>query len=144
MAVEVAERGALALEALAQEAPERRGVRGPVVAVAHQEEHRDVERPLDVLAVAEALLEGEGQEAAAVGIGVRPDVQAARDEAVGLALGDARVGEDRRDDRRDGERDAQLRDHVRLVRVVEVRLHGGGREHHLERQRIRASAGSFA
>src|SRR5262245_37208367 len=56
VAVEVGEARALAPPSLAQEVPEGHASGGVVAAPANHEEHRDLERPLDVAAVAEARL----------------------------------------------------------------------------------------
>src|SRR5690606_7333952 len=77
-----------------------RGAGDVIVDVAALNEiHRHVERPVDISLKAEALLEGEGQLPRPIGIGVAPDLGPERAEAVGLAFGEGRVGEDGGGDR---------------------------------------------
>ena len=57
-----------------------------IMAVAEHEIHRHVERVIEIALIAEAVLEHEGQHAGAIGVGVRPDVAAEGEEAVGPAL----------------------------------------------------------
>jgi hypothetical protein len=78
VAVEVGQRRPGLGQALAQESPEGHPVRGPVLAVAHDEEHGPV---------AEVGFEHDGQQAAAVRVDLLPHVEPARHEAVGLAPG---------------------------------------------------------
>ena len=97
---------------------------GVDIAIAALDEiHRHVERIIDPALEPHAGLEGPGQHAGAVGIGVEPDLRAEREKAVGLALGERRVGEHRGRDRLQREPDAQLLDHVGFGREIEVRLH---------------------
>ena len=93
-------RGALALPAVAQEAAEGHAAGGPVLAVAVDEEHRHVERPLGVVDEAGALAQGERQKAAAIGIGLEPGARAVALLAGGLAVDQRRGGEQRRHQRR--------------------------------------------
>ncbi len=83
-----------------------------VLAVAVDEVHRHIERIVEVALVSEAVLEHEGQHAGAVGVGVFPDVAAEAAVAVGLALGQRRVGEQGGRDRLEREADAELLHHV--------------------------------
>ena len=106
-----------------------------IAAVAVDEVHRHVEHPVDIALEAHARLEDEGQRAAAVGIGVGPDMAPVAEEAVGPAFGEGRVGEERRGDRLQGQADPELADHVGFVREVEIDLHGAGAQHHVEAER---------
>ncbi len=56
-------------------------------------------------------------------------------EAVRLALGERRIGEQRSGDGLQRERHAQLAHHVGLGGEIEVHLHGTGAEHHVEAAR---------
>ncbi len=103
-----------------------------VAAVADDEIHRHVERPIDVFLEAEAVEEGEGQHAGAVRVGVAPDLGAVGEEAVRPVLGERRIGEERRRDRLQRKPDAHLVAHVGFVGEVEVHLHRAGAEHHVE------------
>ena len=103
-----------------------------VPAVAEHEVHRHVEHVVDIAFVAEARVEHERQHAGAVRIGVRPDVAAVRKEAVGLALGERRIGEQRRRQRLQRQADAELLRHVRFRPIVEVGLDRAGAQHHVE------------
>src|SRR3546814_13489988 len=62
--------------------------------------------------VTETVLEHEGEHAGAVRIGVGPDMAAIGEEAVGLAFGEGRVGEEGGGERLKGETDAELLGHV--------------------------------
>ena len=77
-------------------------------------------------------LEGERQQPGAIGIGVAPHLGAVGLIAVGPAVGERRVGEQRGRHRLKREACAQLGDHVGLVAEIQVHLHGGGAEHHVE------------
>ena len=68
-------------------------------------------------------------------VGVAPDFGAERQEAVRLAFGERRVGEQRGGDRLQRERDAQLLHHVGFGGEVEIGLHGAGAVHHVEAER---------
>ncbi len=103
-----------------------------VLAVAVDEVHRHIQHVLDVALEAHAVLEHERQDAAAVGIGVGPDVTAIAEEAVRPALGERRVGEQRRRDRLPREPDPELLDHVGLGGEVEVGLDRARAQHHVE------------
>ena len=75
------------LDAALVELTERLAAQRMVGAFSHDEEHRDVERPLGVLPVAEVRLENERQQATAIGIGIAPDVDpAGREPTLGAAL----------------------------------------------------------
>ena len=65
----------------------------------------------------------------------RPDLRAERQEAVGLALGERRIGEQRSRHRLQRERHAQLLDHVGFAGEIEVRLHRARPVHHVEAER---------
>ena len=65
-------------------------------------------------------------------VGVFPDVAAEALEAVGLALGERRIGEQRGRDRLQREADAELLHHVGFGRIVEIDLDGAGAQHHVE------------
>ena len=103
-----------------------------IFAVAEDEIHRHVERIVAVAFVAEAVLEDEGQHAGARRVGVFPDVAAEALVAVGLALGERRVGEERGGDRLQRQADAEFLHHVGFGRIVEVDLDGAGPQHHVE------------
>ena len=103
-----------------------------VLAVAEHEIHRHFERVIAVALISEAVLEHEGQHAGAAGVGVFPDMAAEALVAVGLALGERRVGEQRRRHRLQGEADAELLHHVGFGRIIEVHLDGAGTQHHVE------------
>ena len=111
-----------------------------IMAVAVDEIHRHIERVIEIALVAEAVLEHEGQHAGAVRIGVRPDVGAEGEEAVGLALGEGRIGEERGGERLQGEADLKLARHVGFGGVIEIDLDGAGAEHHVEPEACRPSA----
>ena len=110
--------------------------RGPgdiVIDVAALDEiERHVQRVIDIALEAHAGLEGERQHAGAVGIRIGPDLRAHRQEAVGLAVGEGRIGEQRGEQRLQAQRQPHLRDHVGFRGEVDVGLHGGGAEHHVE------------
>ena len=82
VAIEIGQVGPQLRVTLAEEGAEGLAVHRLVGPAANDEEHRHVERPLDVAPVAEVRLEGEGQQPGAVRVGVLPGVQPARDEAV--------------------------------------------------------------
>jgi hypothetical protein len=82
-------------ELAADEVAERLSGGVDVLSVAEDEVHRHVEHVVDIARVAEALVEDEGQHAGAVRVGVRPDVAAVGEKAVGLAFGEGRIGEQR-------------------------------------------------
>ena len=115
-----------------QELAEREIRHVVIAAVADDEIHRHVERPVDILLEAEAVEEGEGQHAGAVAVGVAPDLGAVGEEAVRLALGEGRIGEERGGDRLQRQADAELVAHVGFVGEIEVHLHRAGAEHHVE------------
>ena len=125
-------------EFAAEEVAERQAGGVDVAAVAVDEVHRHIEHVVGVALVAEAVLEDEGQHAGALRVGVRPDVAAIGEHAVGLALGKGRVGEERGGERLQRQADAELLRHVRLARIVEVDLDGAGPEHHVEAHRADA------
>jgi hypothetical protein len=128
----VGERRPLALKALGQKAPE--GLAGVVehALAALEEEHAGVERPFDVVGVAEppGFPERRDQPGAR-GIHVAPDLAAHALQRRAAALGKRRVGGERVHQRAQAQRDAELAERIFLVRVVEVRLHGGGAAHHV-------------
>ncbi len=100
--------------------------------VAVDEIHRHVEHVVDIAFEAHAGLEGEGQHAGAVGIGIGPDMGAIALVAVGLALGEGRIGEERRGERLQRQADAELAHHVGLALEIEIYLHRAGAQHHVE------------
>ena len=100
--------------------------------VAIDEIHRHIERVVDIALEAEAVLEDEGQHAGARVVDIGPDVAAIGQEAVGPALAERRIGEERGRDRLKRERDAELLHHVGFGAEVEIPLHRAGAEHHLE------------
>ena len=93
-------RRAVAGGAVLQELAERHAGHVDQPAVAHDEVHRHVERPLDVVLEAGVAREDEGQQAAAGAVGIGPDVPAEGHVAVELAVADRRVGEHRGEHRR--------------------------------------------
>ena len=103
-----------------------------ILAVAIDEIHRHVEHVVDIALEPHAVLERERQGAAAVGIGVGPDMAAEAHEAVGLAVGEGRVREQCGRDRLQCQRHAQLLHHVRFAGEIEVGLHRAGAGHHVE------------
>ena len=96
------------------------------------EVHGDVEQIVDIALEPEAVLEDEGQDAAAVGIGVRPDMAAVAEEAVGLAQLERRVGPESGRDRLQREADPEHLDHRRFRVEVEIDLDRAGGLHHLQ------------
>ena len=103
-----------------------------IAAAAIDEIHRHVENVVDPALEAEAVLEREGQHAGAVRVGIGPDMGAPAFEAVRLALGEGRVGEQRRRDRLERQADAELLRHVGFGGIVEIDLHRAGPGHHVE------------
>ena len=122
------QRGELAGEKIA----ERSAGDVDVVAVAVDEVHRHVEGIVDIALEAHAGLEHERQHARAAAVGVAPHLAAHRHEAVRLAFGERRAGEDRGRDRLQRQRHAQLLDHVGLVAEVQVHLDRRRAVHHVE------------
>ncbi|KZS00494.1 Uncharacterized protein APZ42_003179, partial [Daphnia magna] len=122
-------------QAAGDEVAEGLAARVEVATVAVDEVHRHIEHPVDIPLEAEPLLENERQDAAAIGVCIGPDVAAEAAEAVGLALGEGRVGEERGRDRLQGQGHAELLHHVRFGRIVQVHLHGTGTQHHVEAER---------
>ena len=114
---------------------ERQARHVDILIAALQEIHRHVERVIGVTLEAHAVLERERQHAGAVLVGVGPDLRAERQEAVGLALGERRIGEQRGADRLQRERDAQLLHHVGFGGEVVVGLDRAGPVHHVEAER---------
>src|SRR3546814_1187530 len=82
--------------------------------------------------VTETVLEHEGEHAGAGRIVVGPDMAGIGEEAVGLAFGEGRVGEEGGGERLKGETDAELLGHVGFGAIVEIGLDGAGSEHHVE------------
>src|SRR5262249_32666662 len=70
--------------------------------------------------------------AGAVWVGVAPRLSTIGLKAVGLAVGEGRVGEQRGGDWLKCQSDAELGHHVGLAREIHVHLHRGGAEHHVE------------
>ena len=106
-----------------------------IVVAALDEIHRHVERVVDPALEAHARLERPRQHAGAIIVGVAPDFRAERQKAVGLAVGERRVGEQRRRNRLQRQRHAQLLDHVGFRGEVEIGLHRAGAIHHVEAER---------
>jgi len=134
----VAQRGALAAPPFGHEAAEGEAVGGAVGAVAHEEEHRHVGRPLGVVAEREPRLEREARQAAAVLVGLEPDRGAVALPFARASFDDGGRGVEGRDDRRHAVGGPDLVDGVRFAVVVEVGLHRGGHLHHVVRQPARA------
>ena len=65
-------------------------------------------------------------------VGVGPDVAAIGEIAVGLTLGEGRIGEQRGGQRLEREPGAELLHHVGFGRIVEIDLDGAGPQHHVE------------
>ena len=65
-------------------------------------------------------------------VGVGPDMRPVRHKPVRLALGERRVGEQRRRQWLQQQRHAQLSPHISLGREIQVDLHGTGAGHHIE------------
>jgi hypothetical protein len=122
MAIPVGESRALALVTFLPEATEGLALHRGVATVAHDEEHRHVERPLRIVRVAEAGIEREGKQSAAIRVGVAPDPRTPRHESARSPEMQARVRKAGRDDRGDRQRRSQRGDHVSFVRPVEVHL----------------------
>ena len=94
--------------------------------------HRYIESVLCVALITETVLENEAQHARAVGVSIGPHIGASRQKAVGLSLGERRIGEERGGDGLEGEAYPEFGDHVRLAGEIEVRLDRAGAEHHVE------------
>ena len=105
-----------------------------VLAVAIDEVHGHVEHVVGVALEAHAVLEHEGQHAAAVRVGVGPEMAAVAEEAVRLALGEGRVREQRGGDRLQRQADPELAHHVGLAGEIQVDLHRAAPGHHVEAQ----------
>ena len=103
-----------------------------VLPVADDEIHRHVERPFDIIGKAEVRRETEFQHAGALVVGVAPDVAAPALQPVRLALGEGRVGEQRRRERLQLQRHLYLAAHVGLALEVEIHLDRAGAVHHVE------------
>ena len=97
--------------------------------------HRHVERVVDPAFEAHTPLERPRQHAGARIVGVAPDFRTERQIAVGLALGERRVREQRGSDRLQRDRHAKLLDHVGFGREIEIGLHRAGAIHHVEAER---------
>jgi hypothetical protein len=54
------------------------------------------------------------------------------EEAVGLAFGEGRVGEQGGGERLQGQADPELSHHVGFRRIIEINLYGAGAKHHVE------------
>src|SRR3546814_1781934 len=67
-------------------------------------------------------------------IGVRPDMAAVREIAVGLLLGEGRIREQRGRQRLQREPDAEFLRHIGFGRVIEIDLDRAGPKHHVEPQ----------
>ncbi len=115
-----------------EKVPERGARHVDIAPVAIDEVHRHVERVVHIALETHARLEGEGQEPGAIGVGVAPDLGAVRLEAVGLAVGERRIGEECGGDRLERKAHAQFGDHVPLIAEIHVHLHRRGAEHHVE------------
>ena len=93
---------------------------------------RRIERIIDIAFETHARIEHERQHAGARRIRVGPDLRAHRQEAVGLAVGEGRIGEKRGDQRLQGKAKPHFRDHVGFRGEIDIGLHRGGAEHHVE------------
>src|SRR6187200_2103935 len=120
------------LELARHEIAERGARHVDIVAVAIDEIHWHIERVVDIALEAHALLKGEGQKPGAIRISVAPHLGTVRPKAVGLTIGEGRVGEERGGDRLKREPDPELGYHVGLAGEIHVHLHRGGAEHHVE------------
>ena len=103
-----------------------------VIATAIDEIHGHIECIIRVLLKPEPVLEGKGQHAGAVTVGIQPHMGAVGEHAVGLAFLEGRIGEDGGGERLQRQGDAVFLDHVGFRAEIEVHLHGGGAEHHVE------------
>ena len=118
-----------------EEVAERLAAGVDIAAVAVDEIHRHVEHVVDIALEPHAVLEHEGEDAAAVGVGVLPDMAAVGVVAAGLALDEGRIGEKRGGDRLEREADPHLADHVGLGLEIQIDLHRAGPDHHVEPER---------
>ena len=66
-----------------------------IFAIPVDEVHRHIEHIVGIAFIAEAVFKDEGQHARARGIRIGPDVRAVGEIAVGLALRERRIGEER-------------------------------------------------
>ena len=109
-----------------------------ISAVAIDEIHRHIERIVGIAFIAEAVLEHEGQHARARGVGIRPDMAAIGQEAIGLAIGEGRIGEERSGERLKRQRDSEFLRHVGFAAIIEIGLDRAGAQHHVEAERAHA------
>ena len=98
--------------------------------VAVNEVHRHVEQVIDVAFETEAVLENERQHAAAVGVGVGPDVAAVGQEPGWLSFLERRVRPERRGDRLQCQRDPEHLHHGGFGIEIQVDLHRASGLHH--------------
>ena len=103
-----------------------------IFAIPEDKIHRHVEHIFGIMFIAEAVFEHEWKHAGAVRIGVRPDMAAEALVAVGLALGEGRIGEQGGGQRLQGEADAEFLRHIGFAGIVEIDLDGAGAQHHVE------------
>ena len=115
-----------------------------VAAVARHEVHGRIQNVVGVALEPHAGLEDEGEQAAAIGVGIGPDMAAIAAEAAGLALDEGRVGEERGGNGLQGHGDAHLADHVGFRVEIQIDLHGAGAGHHVRGRGCPASACSGA
>src|SRR5215469_7007111 len=94
--------------------------------------HWNIEHIVDVTLEAEARLKDKGQRAAAVWVGISPDMAAIAEKPARSPLDKGRVGEERHRHRLQRQADPEFLHHVSLGLVVEVGLHGTGAQHHVE------------
>ena len=113
-----------------QEIAERLAQRVDVFAVAIDEIHRHIQGVIDIAFEPHAVLEHKGQHAGARVIQMFPDVAAPAFHAIGLAIQKRRIREQRGRNRLQSQCHAELLNHVRLGREIEVHLHGTGPVHH--------------
>ncbi len=125
-----------------KEIAEGQARRVQIFPVAIDEIHRHIEHIVGIAFVAEAILEDERQHSGPRRIGIGPDVRPVAEEAVGLALGEGRIGEERGAQRLERKADPELLHHVRLGFIIEVGLDRAGAQHHVEPHR--ADAGHVA
>ncbi|MCY1230895.1 hypothetical protein D9M72_433280 [compost metagenome] len=124
--------GDLALQRAAHELAEGDVGTVMVVAVAHDEIHRHVERPFDIVGKAEIRTEGGGQQAGALVVGVAPDIAAPGEQPVRLAVGKGRARKQRRRKRLQLQGHLHLAAHVLFGGKVEIHLDRAGAVHHVE------------
>ncbi len=103
-----------------------------ILAVLVDKIHRHIERMARIALKAHAVLEHKRQHAAAIGVGIGPDMAAETEEAVRLALGERRIGEQSRGERLQSQAGAEFLHHIGFGGEIEIHLHGTGAIHHVE------------